>query len=148
MEFIQEEAIVDNVENGFVYLSTKNVACDSCSSQSACSSFSFSPSTINRSLKVVNTLSLKKGDRVIVELKTEKLVLGTLLIYILPLLSLVFFAVIGKLIFGEGVSILLGMSGFILSLFFVKHTLSNKRLAEQFEPKLLKKVIAINPSSS
>ncbi|MEB8433905.1 SoxR reducing system RseC family protein [Cocleimonas sp. KMM 6892] len=148
MQFTQEEAVVDEVNNGFVYLSTNNSACKSCSSQSGCSSFSFFSNSPGRSLKVLNTLSLEKGDRVMVELKTEKLILGTLLVYILPLVSLLFFSAMGKLFLSEGYSILFGCAGFVLSLFLVKRLLSNKALAHQFEPKLLNKIILINPSSS
>ena len=148
MDFTQEEAVVNEVDNDFVYLSTNNSSCKSCSSQSGCSSFSFFSNTPSRSLKVLNSLSLEKGDRVMVELKTDKLVLGTLLVYILPLVSLLFFSILGKLFLGEGFSILLGIAGFFLSLFITKSIMSNKGLSDQFEPKLLKKIIIINPSSS
>ncbi len=147
MHFTQEEAVVNEVDNGFVYLSTNNASCNSCSSQSGCSSFSFLSNTPSRSLKVINTLSLEKGDRVMVELKTDKLVFGTLLVYILPLVSLLFFSVIGKLLLSEGFSILFGIAGFVLSLFIIKRIMSNKGLSDQFEPKLLKKIILINPAS-
>ena len=148
MQFTQEEAVVDDVGNGYVFLSTNNASCKSCSSQSGCSSFSFFSNTPSRSLKVLNTLSLEKGDRVMVELKTEKLVLGTLLVYILPLVSLLVFSILGKFLLGEGFSILFGIAGFVLSLFIIKRIMSNKGLSDQFEPKLLKKIILINPSSS
>ena len=147
MHFTQEEAVVNEVDNGFVYLSTNNASCNSCSSQSGCTSFSFLSNTQSRSLKVKNTLRLEKGDRVIVELKTEKLVLGTLLVYILPLVSLLLFSVIGKILIGEGFSILFGIAGFVLSLIIIKRIMSNRGLSDQFEPKLLKKIILINPVS-
>ena len=147
MQFTQEEAVVNEVEGGFAYLAADNADCKSCSSVSGCSSFSFFSNSPNRVLKVSNTMSLEQGDRVIVELKVEKLVLGTFMVYILPLISLLLFAGFGKLFLGEGSSILFGIAGFSLSLLIIKYVMLKKDVSEQFEPKILKKIITINPTS-
>jgi len=92
-------------------------------------------------------MSLERGDRVMVELKVEKLVLGTFMIYILPLVSLLLFSGFGKLFLGEGFSILFGIAGFSLSLLIIRYIMSKKDISDQFEPKILKKIITINPAS-
>ncbi len=147
MEFTQEEAVVNEVKDGFAYLAADNANCKSCSSQSGCSSFSFFSNSPKRVLKVSNTMSLEQGDRVMVELKVEKLVLGTFMVFILPLVSLLLFSGFGKLFLGEGSSILFGIAGFSLSLLIIKYVMSKKDISDQFEPKILKKIITINPAS-
>lgn len=147
MLFIQEEAVVSEVKNGFAYLSTNNASCESCSSQSSCSSFPFFPNSPKKALKVLNKISLEKGDRVLVELKTEKLMIGTFLVYILPLFILLLFSGLGKLFLGEVSSIFFGIAGLFISLFLIRYFMSKKGASEQFEPTILQKIVIINPAS-
>ena len=144
MELAQEAAIVSYTKGEFAYLKTQgSSACGNCSSKSSCSSFSLFNFTPKANLKVPNTLDLKEGDQVIVGMAPEKLIVGTVLIYILPLLSLFVFAAIGKTIAGEGASIIAGLGGFVVSLLFVRNLVSQQNVSKGFEPKLLKKVIQV-----
>lgn len=144
MELAQEAAIVSYIKGEFAYLKTQaSSTCGNCSSKSSCSSFSLFNFTPKANLKVTNTLGLKEGDQVIVGLAPEKLIVGTVLMYILPLLSLFVFAAIGKTLVGEGASIIAGLGGFVASLLFVRSLVSKHNVSKGFEPRLLKKVIQV-----
>lgn len=148
MELAQEAAIVSYTEGEFAYLKTMgSFACGNCSSKSSCSSFSLFNFTPKINLKVENTLDLKEGDQVIVGMAPDKLIVGTVLMYILPLLSLFIFAALGKLLVGEGTSIVAGLGGFFASLLILKSLVSQHVVSKGFEPRLLKKVIQLKTAN-
>jgi len=120
--------------------------CGSCASKSTCGSFSFfkfgkKPDT---HLQILNTHNLKVGDSVILSMGADKLLLGSVLVYLLPLFALFISAAIGKVLGGELVSIGLGIMGLFAGLLLVKKILGTANLAKQFRPKILRKVITID----
>ena len=94
-------------------------------------------------LKVLNTLSLKEGDSAILTIASDKLILGTFLMYLLPLISLILIASIAKNYGGEVFSTIAGLTGLFVSLFVVKRILNKQKVSKQFEPQFLRKVINI-----
>ena len=144
MRYLQETAIVSHTEGDFAFLKTDSSSqCGHCDSKSSCGSLSLFNVTPKTDLKVENTLGLIEGDSVVVALPSNRLLLGTLLIYLFPLLSLLLFSVIGRMVGGETVSILAGFGGFFASLIIVKKLISHQSLASKFNPKLLRKVIPL-----
>ncbi len=144
MQYVQETAIVSHIKDDYAFLKRNGSSgCGGCTLTSTCGSvslFSFNPDT---NLKVMNTLGLRAGDSVIVNMPSGKLMLGTVLIYLLPLLALFSFAVIGKMLVGEITSIMSGLGGLCLALFFVKKYIDHRNVALQFEPKMLRKIIQV-----
>ena len=136
---IQEEGIVRYVKDGYAYLKTEdNASCGHCSAKSVCSSASFvSNNSVSDnsdySIRILNKDNLKAGDKVRIELSSQKLLLGTVLIYVLPLLFLLILAGIGKVLGGELVSILMGVSGLFLGFFIIRKFVSKKEVACQFD---------------
>ena len=145
MQYAQETAIVSHIKDEYAFLKTRGSSgCGGCTLKPTCGSaslFSFTPDT---NLKVMNTLGLRAGDSVIVSMSSGKLMLGTVLIYLLPLLALFSFAVIGKMLVGEITSIMSGLGGLFLALFFVKKYIDHRNVALQFEPKMLRKIIQVD----
>lgn len=147
MKFAEEEAVVSHITGEFVFLETQNKAsCNNCSSKTGCGSvasiFSFRP---RNKLKVINTLKLNEGDTVIVGMPSNKLLQATILMYLLPLLLLFIFAFIALLILGESASAIAGFLGLFLGLLMVNQYSKKTKIANQFEPKLIRKIINLEP---
>jgi sigma-E factor negative regulatory protein RseC len=138
----QEVAEVSYVEGEFVFLKTSNQSsCSECSSKSSCGSARlFKPLVEAQEFKIKNTLGLKVGDSVVLGLPPSTLLQGTFLVYLIPLFTLILFAVLGKIIGGEGISIIAGVAGLVISLLMVNKYLSKRVITEQFTPKMLEKV--------
>jgi len=144
----EETVKVTLLEGSYAYVETASAsACGSCASKSSCGSFNFFSSDKKNSpksgLKVQNTLNLKVGESAILTISSEKLLLGTLLMYLLPLVSLIVAASVTKPFGGEVVSIIAGLSCFVVTLFFVKSYLKQQKVSNQFEPTFLRKIINI-----
>ncbi len=147
MQLTEKTAVVTSIDGDFVLLkSNDNDSCGSCSANSSCGSVKL----LNRTaagFRIHNSLGLKKGDAVVIALATEKLLLGTVLVYLIPLLFLFLFAIVGKLLSGEMLSISMGVGGFFLSLLFVRNYLKQSNTTNNFEPTIIRKVIQIKQSS-
>ncbi len=137
----RELAEVSYIDGEYVFLKTSNAsACGECSSKGSCGSVKlFNPVVKNDEIKVKNSLDLKEGDSVVLELAPSKLLQGTFLVYLLPLISLMVFSLLGKIVAGEGVSIIAGLVGMVVSLFFVSKYLAKKTVSQKFTPTMLEK---------
>jgi sigma-E factor negative regulatory protein RseC len=148
-DMIEETAIVVSASQGHAWVKTeKNSSCGSCSSGSSCSSknniFSLFGKETNSTQKVANPLYAKPGDKVVIGLQSGDLLKTSLLAYLLPLLTLILFAIVGKSLFAwlgysiESGAMLFGVAGLIagfsLADKLVKHV-ANKR---QLEPVILR----------
>ncbi|MEH6455751.1 MAG: SoxR reducing system RseC family protein [Cocleimonas sp.] len=145
MQFTEETALVSHVEGNFVFLETQNNgSCGNCSSKTGCGSvssiFTFKP---RNKLKINNTLELEQGDSVIVAMAADKLLMATFLMYLSPLILLFIFSLIAKLLMGETASIVAGLCGLFIGLLLVKQFTQKSAVAEQFQPKLIRKIINI-----
>jgi len=146
MQFTEETAIVSHLEGDFAFLKTQNnKSCGNCTSKFACgnvpSLFAFKP---KNKLKVNNSLQLKAGDSVLIGMSSVGLLKATLLMYLSPLLLMFLFSIVAKLILGEIASIVFGLVGLFLGLFFVRQYTQQKTVAEQFHPKLIRKIINVD----
>ncbi len=137
----RELAEVSFIDGEYVFLKTSSTsACGECSSKGSCGSVKlFKPVVKNNEIKVKSSLDLKEGDSVVLELAPSKLLQGTFLIYLFPLISLIVFAVLGKIIAGEGISIISGIVGMVISLLLVSKYLTKKVVSEAFTPQILGK---------
>lgn len=145
MQFVEETAFVSHIVGDFVFLETQNNgSCGNCSSKVGCGSvssiFTFKP---RNKLKVNNTLGLKQGDSVIIAMAADKLLMATVLMYVTPLVLLFTFSLIAKLLMGETASIVAGLCGLFIGLLWVKRYTEQSVVAEQFQPKLIHKIINI-----
>ena len=141
MQISKKTAIVSFIKDGEAFLKTDDSSsCSKCSARSSCSSFNFFEKS-STYLRIKNTKNLDVGDSVNIGLTTDRLLLGTVIMYFLPLLALFLFAAVGKSYGGELYSILAGLSGFSISLLFIKRYMSKNKVIKQFTPKILDKVV-------
>ena len=91
---IEEIAVVTRTGNGRIWLkSRQNSACAGCLQQTSCGSSAVSKMFPKREMEIESPLNLKIGDQVRVMIDDKYLLIGSALLYVLPLL--VMFAGIG-----------------------------------------------------
>lgn len=132
--------------------------CSSCASKPSCSSslsslssaFSFflrkksSEDANQQTIRVQNPVYAKPGDKVVIGVRANTVLKGSLLAYFLPLLILLISAVIGRSLFGwlgmnaELGSILMGMLGLLGGFKFVTNLLKHSSLSSSFEAVILR----------
>ncbi|MBS98387.1 MAG: hypothetical protein CMI01_06885 [Oceanospirillaceae bacterium] len=114
---IEEVVQVSRVEGGDIWVeASRQSACGSCSSKKSCGQGALSDwmSGSSVELTVLNPTGLlpKVGERVVVGLEEGSLIRASLLVYLLPLVTLVLFAVIARgLGSSENIQILAGLIG-------------------------------------
>lgn len=100
-------------------------SCSQCGSQqggAACGTATLAPLFGRKipTLRLQNTISAQMGDEVVIHVADQGVVVGSLLLYLLPLLALMFAAGIGQWWAGEGGAIALAGVGFIFGLWGVR----------------------------
>ena len=137
MSLAKEIATVSFIKGSYAYLKADSAsACSSCSASSACGAKNVSTTKYN--LRVNNIKNLKVGDEVVLTMESKNLLLGTAILYILPLIMLFIFAYFGKIVGGETVSVLGGVLGLFSGLIIINKTINRKGVAKQFEPKIIR----------
>ncbi|PID46901.1 MAG: hypothetical protein CSB47_01595 [Proteobacteria bacterium] len=154
---IEEEAVVVSSNARYAWVSPlKGGACSGCPSAATCST-SFLNSILERksqrTIRVGNLDNVSAGDRVVLGIHSVNLLLSSLLAYLLPIICLLVFSLIGKLFFNEAVSIGLGLFGLAFGFFAANRAAANMSVCSKLEPVMLgkvgdvQKVIEFNPAS-
>lgn len=137
-----EEGRVLSADNNKAWIqTTRSAACEACKSRHTCHTMGGGN---DMTVEAINKIGAREGDQVVVEFNTSSLLKGTFLIYIFPILGLLFGAGIGvKLspIAGldeSALSAIIGLSAFALSLLIV--ILIGNRLGkkESYQPKIIR----------
>ena len=154
---IEEVAEVMQTRQGFAEIVPEiNGGCSSCASKAGCSAsasaFSFflrkksGTGISQQTIRVLNPVYAKPGDKVVVGVRANTVLKGSLLAYFVPLLILLISAVIGRSLFGwlgmnaELGSILMGTFGLLAGFKFVTSLLKHSRVANNFEAVILRVV--------
>lgn len=146
---IEETAFVVAVEGDYALLQTqRRSACQSCSVKQGCGTSVLSRVVGQRStqLRVLNTLSAQVGDEVIIGLEENALVQGSLLVYSVPLLMLLLFAVLGEYwaknhgLASEWMVIISAALGFLLSMLAIRLGFFGSKLSRRIQPQMLRRV--------
>ena len=144
---IEELAIVVAVEGEQVILQTqRRSACQSCSVKQGCGTSVLSKVVGQRSTQITlgNSIHAAVGDEVLLAIKDNALVQGSLLMYALPLVMMLVFAVAGEYWaqanqFGhELVTILFAVAGFVLAMFITRLTIHSSRLKQRIQPRMIR----------
>jgi len=100
---IEEIARVNAIDGGYAFVEvTRTSSCNSCNARQACGTaslsrmFRFQPPA----LKLKNSIDAKPGDQVIVALPEQTMLTGSFMLYIIPLIMLMLFAVGFDYVFG------------------------------------------------
>lgn len=120
-------------------------SCHACAARNTCSSAIFSkvmPSRTHQFQVVLpenNQIEFKPGDWIEIGLEEESLVKGALLLYVMPLISMLIFAFIGLYVTGtEGGSILFSLLGLVSGLFIARFQSKKMVVKASYKPVFLK----------
>ncbi len=132
---LSEIVKVSSLESGFVRLqSFNNGSCKSCTLKPTCGQYLLNSLYVNRELALpsemlpneIDTLSLKNGIQVQINIKATKLVQLSLLMYLFPVLSMLLVALMAELAgFSEIVILALVVFALGLSMRILHHYLKN-----------------------
>ncbi|MDH5483886.1 MAG: SoxR reducing system RseC family protein [Gammaproteobacteria bacterium] len=151
---IEETAIVVAVEGGDVLLQTqRRSACQSCRVKQGCGTSVLAKVVGQRSsqIRIQNTLNAKLGDEVVLGLNENALVQGSLMVYALPLVMMLVFAVIAEYwastqdMNTELLAILGAVLGFVSALMITRFYITNRRVKSAINPHMLRRVHTVLP---
>ncbi len=140
---IKEKAVVISSNAQFAWVSPlRTNGCSGCPSAATCSS-SFLKSILRtksqRTVKIDNLDGVLAGDHVIVGIHSVNLIFSSMLAYLLPILCLILFSLIGQVFFSESVSIILGMLGLGFGFYAANGATANMKVCGKLEPIMLGK---------
>jgi len=148
---IEERARVIEIENDQLLLEAQTrAACSACAARQGCGTSVLSK-WVGRKFtrfEAPNTVNARVGDEVVVGLAEEAMLMGSVLVYLLPLLAMICFALLADgLISAEAASrdllvLLAAVTGFALMLAISRLFLSSSRNRSKLNPVVLRKNIA------
>lgn len=146
---VEQQARVITVEGDQLVLEAEvQSSCQACEVKSGCGTSVLSKWVGKKFTRfhAKNTVDASVGDQVVVGLSEAALVQGSLAIYFLPLLGMIFFALVADFLFSPGDShdlmvALSAFAGFGVALVMCRAYLANDRLKDDLTPVVLRKVI-------
>jgi len=141
---------VVRVENGAVWVETRRRStCSGCAAENGCGSAALSRVLGRRrtEIRVLSDLSLRAGDRVVIGIAERALVRGSLAVYAVPLLLLLFGAVAGELGAAQGLwddaefaSLAAGLAGLSIGLLWLRRFTRNIQNDHRYQPVVLRRL--------
>lgn len=117
---LREEVLVVAVDGQYAMVSSqRKSACGSCHAEESCSVLSGGGGKRDTHIRAMNPVGATVGQRVLLEISEQQFLKASFLVYVLPIISLLFFGVLGRSLaidygmapdMAEGVG---GMSGVI-----------------------------------
>jgi len=137
---IMEEKIfgeVFDIKDGKIFVKINlPSACSSCSHSEECSIFSKDQNKVVESENISGE-KVEKGDTVELMIEQKKILLLSIIFYIIPTILILIFSLIGySLKKGEGIIAIFGFLGFLISLIIIY--IFNKRKKDQFNHKIVR----------
>ena len=129
---IEEEAVVASIVDGQVWIEKERAtACGSCAHRCATGVVEDHWNSIQKKirLKVISSIDLNVGDRVLVGIPENAIVSGSFWLYLIPLFGLLFGSIMGRYAVSsfaiaslDGGDALGGLFGLIASFIFLRYT--------------------------
>ncbi len=142
---IEETGRVVAVEDSTLWVETiRKASCDSCAAQKGCGHSVLAKLGDGKNhVRVLNpssnSHSFTVGDDVVIGVPEDVVVIGSMIAYLLPLISLLAFSVAGQLLLSsEGYTILFGMFGLALGFAVVRWHFLIKRDDARFQPSVIR----------
>lgn len=145
---IEERGQVTSAAGEFAWIETyRKPGCQSCSANKGCGTGVLSNYLGKRmeNIKVINPIGAKSGDRVIVGLQEGALVLGSLAIYLVPLVLMIIGAFVGQtgatnlgFAASDGVTAVAGLIGLGLGLIWIRFFSSMAATDSRYQPVILR----------
>jgi sigma-E factor negative regulatory protein RseC len=149
---IEESARVIDIEGTQLVLEAEvKTSCQSCSAQKGCGT-SLLSRHVGRKLsrfRIENTLNAKIGDEIVVGLSEQAVLRGSLLVYLFPLLSMLFAAILADALLAQQVAgrdLLVALSGFAglgLAVLALRSKLAGARSQQQLTPVAVRKKLTV-----
>jgi sigma-E factor negative regulatory protein RseC len=146
---LEETAQVVRIKGGEVWVETqRRSSCGSCSAEKGCGTATLSKVLGNRRnvVRVLSAIQLGVGDQVVIGIREQALVRGSLAVYAVPILLLLLGGLIGELgaqqfIWenAEFASVTLGISGLIAGLVWLKRFTRRIQNDPNFQPVVLRR---------
>ena len=146
---LKENAFIVDIENDVAWVETqRKTSCGSCQARKSCGTSVLQKVLGNKRtrLKVNNPKNYGVGDEVVLGLREDALVKGSLLLYALPLVMMFGFALIGVLLFqvfdtefSEGFSILFSLTGLGFGFLYVAKSSKNLVDNSKYQAEILEK---------
>lgn|SRR5690554_2088223 len=132
----QEWVTVKQIEPGGIWVeSLQRSACDSCNARSGCGQRTLSQLGKPIRLWIPSEETFQIGQQVLVELPTGGLALSSLMLYGLPLVTLVVAAMLGQRLESDVAAAILGFVGLIVGLLISRNVI--QRYKHLWQPKIL-----------
>ncbi len=151
---IEETAIVVKCEGEFAWVEAqRKSACGQCGVNKACGTGTIAKiwSRKTTQMKAINKAQAHEGETVLIGLQESALVQGSLIIYLLPIVSLVLFAIFGEqmaeqwqLASAEATSIVFGIIGFVLAGILIKIFSRHIQSDVRYQPVILKRLSTLD----
>jgi len=146
---LEETTQVVRINGNEVWVETqRRSSCASCAAEKGCGTAALSKVLGNRRnlVRVLSAIPLRVGDRVVIGIREQALVRGSLAVYAVPILLLLLGGLIGELgaerfIWqnAELASVTLGISGLIAGLFWLKRFTRRIQNDPNFQPVVLRR---------
>jgi len=147
---IEEDATVIAIDGEQVLVEVeRRSSCDSCQAKNGCGTAVLRKVVGNKrsQLLVKRDRDLKVGDRLVLGLEEKALVKGSLAVYFVPLLLMIFFAILGVSLAGQltlkdpdGASMLFALFGLGLGMAWLKFFSHRIAADKQYQPIILRVV--------
>jgi sigma-E factor negative regulatory protein RseC len=146
---LEETARVVRIDTDGVWVETqRRSTCSSCSAQTGCGTATLARVLGSRRsrVRVVSDLALRVGDRVVIGIREQALVRGSLAVYAVPVALLLLGAVVGELgakrflwQSAELASSVLGVAGLLAGLWWLKGFTRRIRDDRHYQPVVLRR---------
>ncbi|MBF0453825.1 MAG: SoxR reducing system RseC family protein [Magnetococcales bacterium] len=124
---LREEVLVVAVEGAYAMVSSqRKSACGSCQAESSCTVLSGGGGKRDTRIRAMNPVGAQVGQRVELEVSEQQFLKASFLVYLLPVISLIFFGILGRSLavglgvapdMAEGVGGLVGVVALLLTFF-------------------------------
>ena len=139
---VEQTATVVRVEQGVAWVSTRSSsACGHCEARAGCGTAVMAGMRSEREhlLQVRDRLDVRAGDRIVIGVSDTVVLKASALAYLLPLGGLMTAAGLGQLgSLGDGPSILLGISGLGIGLWFTRRITGGEAGGPSYSPVMLR----------
>lgn len=147
---IEETARVVECQGDYAWVEAlRQTACGQCQVKKGCGTSVLARVVGQKTsrMRALNRVKAREGDTVVIGLHESALLTGSLAIYLVPLLSLLLFAITGKVLAEqlmiaaeEAVSILFAIIGMLVAIYWLR--LFNRRIANdtRYQPVILQRL--------
>jgi len=146
---IEEDARIVDIQGDFAWVETqRKTVCGACAANKGCGTAVLAKvlGTRRSRIKVLNTLTLRAGDEVIIGLHEDAMVRGSLAVYAVPLLAMLIMALFGEAFNArlqitqtEGMTILFGLAGLAGGFVWLRHYAASISKDTRYQPVILRR---------